>query len=326
MQSPARGRTAALWAIKIAISAGLLGLLFSRIDLATLWAEARDASPGWLSVALGVYLSMVLLSAWRWGLLLRAVGVPMRAARVLTSVLVAVFFNNFLPSNIGGDVVRIADSAKPAGSKTIAALIVLADRVLGLLGLLAVAALGASFALELPGTGSVGPSILWTILGLSLLAAGWLVAHPSLMVTLLGPIRRLHPEWIGERLERLADLLASLRGSPGVIAAGVFISLTVQGLLVAFYLAIAYALAIPVAYWQLALIVPMTFLVQMVPVSLNGFGVREASFAYYFTRIGLSIEQALLMSFVGAALTAAFSLSGAAAYVARRPSAQPSEA
>jgi hypothetical protein len=50
---------------------------------------------------------------------------------------------------------------------------------------------------------------------------------------------------------------------------------------------------------------------------MNGFGVREATFAYYFTRIGLSIEQALLVSFVGAAMMIVFSLSGAAAYVGR---------
>jgi hypothetical protein len=76
-------------------------------------------------------------------------------------------------------------------------------------------------------------------------------------------------------------------------------------------------MAIPISYWQLALIVPMSFLVQMLPMSMNGFGVREATFAYYFTRIGLSIEQALLVSFMGAAMMIVFSLSGAAAYVAR---------
>jgi glycosyltransferase 2 family protein len=94
-------------------------------------------------------------------------------------------------------------------------------------------------------------------------------------------------------------------------------AVAVQLLLVAFYWTVARSMAIPVSYWQMALIAPMTFLVQMLPVSMNGFGVREATFAYYFTRIGLSIEQALLVSFMGAAVVLVFSLSGAAAYVAR---------
>lgn len=61
----------------------------------------------------------------------------------------------------------------------------------------------------------------------------------------------------------------------------------------------------------------MTLLVQMLPVSLNGFGVREATFAYYFTQMGLSLEQALVVSITGAAMVLVVSLSGAATYLAR---------
>ncbi len=62
------------------------------------------------------------------------------------SFLVATFFNNFLPSNIGGDVIRIADTASAAGSKTLATTVVLIDRGIGLLGLVLLAALGATLA------------------------------------------------------------------------------------------------------------------------------------------------------------------------------------
>ena len=50
--------------------------------------------------------------------------------------------------------------------------------------------------------------------------------------------------------------------------------------------------------WDLAVIVPLSFIVQMLPVSVNGFGVREATFSFYFTRVGLSMESALLVSLV----------------------------
>jgi hypothetical protein len=70
-------------------------------------------------------------------------------ARTLTgSFLVATFFNNFLPSNIGGDVIRIADTAKPAQSRTLAATVVLLDRGVGLLGLVLLAAVAATTATE----------------------------------------------------------------------------------------------------------------------------------------------------------------------------------
>lgn len=317
MHSPAAGRRLVAWLLKIVVSAGLLAVLFSRVDFAALWARARTASPAWLAASLSLYLLMVAISSWRWGLLLGAARVCVGPARLFTSFLVATFFNNFLPSNIGGDVVRIADTARPAGSKTIATLVVLADRGIGLLGLLLVAALGASFAAHLPGTGVVGPSILWAILAASVTAAAVLIWHPSLLVSLLGPARRLHPGWIGERLDRLDGLLAAFRRAPSALGRCFAGAVAVQLVLVAFYLTIARSMLIPVSFWQMALIVPMTFLVQMVPMSLNGFGVREATFAYYFTRIGLSIEQALLVSFMGAAMIILFSLSGAAAYLGR---------
>ena len=84
-----------------------------------------------------------------------------------------------------------------------------------------------------------------------------------------------------------------------------------------FYVAVAYALGVNVGPWDLAVIVPVSFIVQMVPVSVNGFGVREATFSFYFTRLHLPIQSAILLSLVATALTMLFSLTGAAVYVSR---------
>ena len=97
--------------------------------------------------------------------------------------------------------------------------------------------------------------------------------------------------------------------------------MAVQGILVAFYLAIAHSLRIPITFAQLAVVVPISFVVQMAPVSMNGFGVREATFGFYFTRLGLPLESALLVSFIGAVLVILFSLSGGVVYLARLRSA-----
>lgn len=318
--SRAPSRQALIWLAKIIVSAVLLGVLFSRVDVARLWANARTASPLWLAAAFGLYLVMVAISSWRWGVLLGAVQVRVRQATLFVSFLVAVFFNNFLPSNIGGDVVRIADTSRPAGSTTIATLVVLFDRGVGLVALIFVAAAGASLADGLPGTGLVGPSLLWLAFIATTAVALALIGHPTLFLRILKPIQRLHPEWVGERLLQLDGLLARLRLAPGALAVCLAVAIASHLLLAAFYLTIARSLGVPVSYWQLAVIVPMTFLVQMLPMSVNGFGVREASFAYYFTRMGLSIEQALLVSFMGAAVIMLFSISGAAAYIVRNRS------
>jgi hypothetical protein len=91
----------------------------------------------------------------------------------------------------------------------------------------------------------------------------------------------------------------------------------VQVATVAFHLAVVHALDIHIGAFDMAVAVPLAGITQMLPVSVNGFGVREAAFCFYFTRIGLPCEQAILLSLSATALVMLFSLSGAAVYVAR---------
>jgi glycosyltransferase 2 family protein len=309
-----------LVAIKLAVSVGLLTLLFSRIDAARLWASVRQASLLWLGLALGIYMATIFASIWRWQLLLRAQEVQLASRSLLGSFLVALFFNNFLPSNIGGDVIRISDTARPAGSKTLATAIVFVDRLIGLMGLVFVAAVSATVATAVPGHGPLPilPGWLWAgfVAGIALSVPA--VLAPDRLSRLLQPLTVFHPEWVGDRIDKVTAILFRFRGRPGSLAACFAGAVCVQLACVAFYAAVAYALRVPVVFWDLAVIVPISFVVQMVPVSVNGFGVREATFSFYFSRIGLPLESALLVSLVPTGLIMLLSLSGAAVYISRR--------
>jgi uncharacterized membrane protein YbhN (UPF0104 family) len=316
--APSRARGLILFIVKAAVSGGLLWLLFSRVDVARLWSVARTASPAWLGWALTIYLVMVVSSVWRWGLLLRAQGIHLGFGWLSSSFLVAMFFNNFLPSNIGGDVVRVADTSRSTGSKTLAATIVLVDRGIGLLGLLLVAAIGATTGPRLIEAGpGLGAFALWSMFAGAMLVSIPAILLPGALPRLLTPLRVLHPEWVDERLARLSGALDRFRAAPGSLVACFAGAVGVQALLVVFYLAIARSMNIPIGFSELAVVVPLSFIVQMAPVSMNGFGVREAVFGFYFTRLGLPLESALLVSFVGAATIMAFSLTGLAAYLLR---------
>jgi uncharacterized membrane protein YbhN (UPF0104 family) len=319
-----RARSIGLAVLKAAVSVGLLALLLSRVDLARLWSYARHASPQWLAAALLLYLLMVLASAWRWGLLLRAQRVNMPFSSLTASFLVATFFNNFLPSNIGGDVIRISDSAKVAGSKTLASTVVLIDRGLGLLGLVLIAAVGATAARRLGagGIGPIGPRMLWAGFGLGAVFAAPVLFMPQGVARVLQPLRVFHREWVDERIARLTDALVRFKEGPTALLGCFAGAIIVQAVLVGFYLAISRSMHVPIAFSELAVIVPISFIVQMLPVSVNGFGVREATFGFYFTHLGLSLESALLVSFTGAALIMLFSLSGGIAYLGRTAAVQ----
>jgi uncharacterized protein (TIRG00374 family) len=298
---------------------GLLYVLFVRIDPGHLWQLIRNASLLWIVVALALYVLMLLVSTWRWQLLLRAQQVSVGFGALLNSFFVAIFANNFLPSNIGGDVFRIKDTAKPAGSKTLAATVVLFDRGVGVLGLAFVAACGSTIAARRSeAIGPLGPSILWTglliVLGLVVLV----LAVPRELSVLARPLRAFHAEWVDQRIATITAALVRFRQAPGAMLAGFGGGIAVQAILVVYYVAIASAIHLSVPIGHLAILVPVSFIVQMMPLSLNGLGVREATFVVYLAKIGVQEESALALSFIAAGLVMLFSMSGAAAYLTRR--------
>lgn len=313
------GRQILIWAVKIGVSGGLLYLLLSRVDVGRLWMAARTASLSWLAAALALYFGMVLISAWRWGLLLRVQRVDASFGTLLNSFLVATFFNNFLPSNIGGDVIRIRDTSRAARSRTLATTVVLLDRGLGLLGLVFVSALGASLAsARSEAVGPIGPGLLWLTFAGGVAMTVAMVVLPHGLGRLLRPLESLHQEWVRERIDQLTEALHRFRAAPRALVLGFFGAILVQMTIVAFYAAVARALAIPVPFAHLAILIPLSFIVQMLPISVNGFGVREGLFTFYFAQLHLPAESALALSFVSAALIMLFSTSGAVAYLARR--------
>jgi uncharacterized membrane protein YbhN (UPF0104 family) len=300
------------------VSLALLWFLFARVDAGAAWTSAHQASPVWLLVALLLYFANVLASVWRWHVLLEAQQVHVGRRVLLSSYLVAGFFNNFLPSNIGGDVIRIRDTAQPAQSKTLATTIVLVDRGLGLMGLVLVAAVGASAVGIVHGHSSpIWPTWLWAGFLLGAAVAAPAVMAPGGVGKLLRPLTVVHPTWVGERIEKLTTALARFRARPAALVVCFGGAIAVQAILVAFYAAVVRSLDIHVTGWDLAVLVPVSFVLQMFPISVNGFGVREATFAFYFSQLGLPVQSAVVVSLMGTALMMLFSLSGAALYVSR---------
>jgi glycosyltransferase 2 family protein len=316
--STSLARRLVIMGAKLAFSIALLAFLFSRVDVGKLWANARQASLAWIAIALGAYAGTVIASVWRWWLLLEAQDVDMPFTTLFASMSVALFFNNFLPSNIGGDVVRITDTAKVARSKTTAAIVVLADRTMGLMALVLIAAIGVTFVasggrVPLP----IWPSWLWGGFTSGIVAGGLMLWSPSGVGWVLRPLTILHPEWVGGRIGSITGVLHRFRTHFGAVVLCFAGAVIVQILTVAFGWCVARALGIHISAFDLAVLIPLAGVVQMIPVSVNGFGVREAMYSLYFTRIGLPIEAAILLSLTTTALVMLYSLTGAAVYIGR---------
>jgi uncharacterized membrane protein YbhN (UPF0104 family) len=315
--SSSRASRALSVVLKVAVSTGLLALLFSWTDLTAVALRLRQMDARWLGLAVGFFLTNLLVCAWRWQLLLETQRVHPPLRGLFSSYLVATFFNNFLPSNIGGDVVRVADTAPLTGSRTVATGVILVDRLIGLGALVAVATVGSILArhgrMPVPGA-----SYLWIAL-VGFVAIGVpMLYRPHVVTRLLGPLRLFHPEWVEERLQRIHDLLEQMGRRRGALCGAAAGAVAVQILLVLMFLAIARGLQIPLRPLDTLIIVPLSLVAQLLPISINGLGVREAVFAYFFSRLGLTVDAALALSLASAALVLGISLAGGLTFLLRR--------
>ena len=199
-----------LLAVKLSVSVILLVVLFSRIDVVAAVARPRGwrRCPG-CSPRIVVFGCSTIGAVWRWNLLLKAQRIEVTFPSLLGSFLVATYFNNFLPSNIGGDVIRIGDTARHTNSKTLATTVVLMDRILGLIALVFVAALGATAIGRLhPAAAPIWPIWLWAGFLAGAAATTPAVFAPAGFGRLLRPLTVFHPEWVGDRITTLTGALA----------------------------------------------------------------------------------------------------------------------
>jgi glycosyltransferase 2 family protein len=299
------------------VSAALLYFVLRSIDLPAFWLRVKGMNPAWILLALGAYAVTQSISVWRWNRLLRAQHIEIEPRRLTESIWVSMFFNQFLPSNIGGDVVRIADTAPAAGSKTLAMTVILVDRALGLSALIVIAASGA-LAASLLGVHIPGARWLWMASAVGAAAAVSIIAMPRLVGHLLRPMRALNKPWLTERTQRLEDAVTKFRNAPTALAGAFAGALVVQITIVIFYLLTAEGLSVPLPIFLGAVLIPVSLVVQMAPVSINGFGVREAVFAFFFRRFGLPTDAAVALSLVSTGMVMGLSLVGGFFFLRRR--------
>jgi len=318
-------KRSALVGVKLAVSVALLAYLFSSTDIAALEQRVRSADLLLLAAAVFCYFAMLALATLRWRLLLETLGVDAPLRRLMTSYLVATFFNNFLPSNIGGDVVRVRDGSRLTGSTTASLAVVGIDRILGFGALYALAA--AAFVLGGPvGRGLAGARVVLAGLALLFLALSYVFFRPGTARGMLSALRLDRFPWLLEQFETAQGAVRTYRSSVHSVWLALIASLALQALAVWYYVSIARALRIPLPVSAAFLMVPLCTLLQAVPISFNGWGLREGLFTLYFAQVGLSRDSALAFSLLGAGLAVVLSLSGAVAWLARRqpePAAYP---
>jgi uncharacterized protein (TIRG00374 family) len=302
--------------VKVGISLLLLAYLLHTQDLPAIGRRISGADDLLLAEAVALYVVMLAIAVWRWQLLLTAQGHVAPMTHLSASYLVATFFNNFLPGNIGGDVVRVRDSSKLTGSTTAAVAIIAIDRIIGFAALWALALIG--YFLGGPEVKALtGARIVLGALTAGFAVLAYIFFQPGTAQRLLTLSRLDRIDWIRAQFETVQAAVRVYRQELGSMWLAFGLSVALQMSVVLYYYAVARALHVDLALGVSFLMVPLCILAQTLPISFNGWGVREGVFIHYFHQVGLPKDQATAFSIVGASLIVLLSLSGAFVFMAR---------
>jgi uncharacterized protein (TIRG00374 family) len=305
-----------LLAAKVAVSLALLGYLLSTTDLSALHRRLRSGDTLLLTAAVALYTGIVALSTWRWRVLLQAQGYEAPLRHLSASTLVANFFNNFLPGNIGGDLVRVRDSSRLTGSTTASVAVVAIDRILGF-GALYFLALVAFLAGSPPVREMAGVVPALGFLTVIFAVLAYIFFRPGTARRIMAATGLKTLPWIREPFDIVQAAVDVYRQQVSAVWTAFAASVTLQALVVCYFYAVAHALRIPLALWACFLVVPLCILAQAVPISFNGWGIRESVFVLYFGQLGVPRDSTLAFSLVGAGLMVLLSLAGAVVWTSR---------
>jgi glycosyltransferase 2 family protein len=310
--------------LRILVSLILLVIVITNVGVDRLWVTLTTIAPIWFLIALAFHLSGIVIRTFRWAILVRSLGVQVPFGRLFYLYMAGTFFNTFLPTGIGGDVVKIIDLTPESGGAR-AFSTVFADRLTGILGSSLIALTVALFdPVDVP------PTLVALI---ALVSGGILLA--SLLLTQQRRIDRVMrhvPGWSKllskGKIRRVYEALTAY--SLGVIIRATLISLPFTLTVIASQYALARGLNLQVPVQYFALFIPMTALVQMIPISFNGLGVREGTYAALFGTVGVAGEQAVAMSLMYYVLRVVTGLMGGLMYLignlrAARSKADPIE-
>jgi uncharacterized membrane protein YbhN (UPF0104 family) len=281
--------------LRVLLSGALLAVLIWRAHPAAVWAAWRSVNIWLLALAAVLQFAGVALSAAKWGLLLRARGQRLPFRFLLGNYLAGQFANNFLPTTVGGDALRVAQLGRRIGSYSQASASVFLERLTGFLALSLIAC-AALLLSAIPGAAFGGDPRLeavaagFTLLALLVFAASFGAARlgdalvPWLPGAARGPVRRV------------ATALHSYAPRGWFLVWVMLLSFAFQGIWIGVHVACGLALGLAVPLPLFMLMVPLVDILGLAPIFFNNLGVREAVFGVYLAQVGIPEGQAIALA------------------------------
>lgn len=292
-----KGKKAFLFALKLAISAAALYIIFSKADIQKTLSIMKGINPLYFLAAAVLYILSLGVSAWRWKLLLPD---KFGFRRLFSLYMIGSFFSSFLPGVIGGDVVKAYYLNKDARKISLTLGSVFMDRYLGFVSLMAIGMAAFPFSVRFFGESPYK----WAM---PLLFAAFLVASVLFFALRVGRRFKVVSEFY--------DYFSLMKKKKRLMLKAVLISFFIQmiGFVAVAILASAMGEKIPLPLFFA--FIPIITTLSSLPISISGLGVREGSFVILLGLIGVRPEAATSLSLAWFFSIFLGSLPGLAAYL-----------
>jgi uncharacterized protein (TIRG00374 family) len=299
--------------LRIILSAALLVFLFRQVDERSLLEVIKGVNKPLLLLAFLVFFASYGLCVLRWRMLLKAVKIKLPWSRIITSYSGGIFFSLFLPSTIGGDFLRTVDLATHTKKPKEIIATVFLDRLSGYIGLvvLALIALVLGWKVLEDRVILIPLGIIIGILGVILLV----LFNNFIYSKLNGLLKSFRAGRIRDLITSLQEEIYLFKDKPKVAIENILISIVAQSVPpVTFYL-IALSLGIKISLVYFFVFLPIIGAITLLPISIGGLGLRDASTVFFFAKVGVAKNPAFAMSLLNFSFILFYGALGGLIYV-----------
>lgn len=299
-------------AIKIVISFAFLALLFwlLRGDLGAIAQTLKVTDLIIFTEAIVLYVLIIIIASYRLKKLLKVQGICVSLIDASYLNFIGFFFNNFMPTAIGGDVAKAYYTSKRTKKKTASITSIIADRLFGLYSLIFIAFLALVFNFYQVKNKMVIYPILISVF---LVVLFLLTLLNSNFAKLFNPVTKLFKIFkVEEKVKKLYEAMQLYKGNKKIAVQAFLISFFTQLASIFVVWVITLSLSLKISYLALLLTMPIIYTLSMLP-SLNGLGIREGAFVY-FLKDFIGRDKAFALSLLWLALTIVISIIGGVIY------------
>jgi uncharacterized protein (TIRG00374 family) len=282
-------------AIRLIVSVGLLILVLRMVNLSGLPPILVPAKPSLLVLALFATCLVRIIMTYRWAFLLRTQNCHISNYQLLKIMLMSNAIGMFFPSSLGTDGVKAFSLWKATGNATESISSIAVDRFAGFFAL---AVITFSGSVALAGTLATWKYtyITGTLLLLCIAITLGFLAHDAINVRLLGPIKATFTVPVLISSVNLLQAVLNFGRERTTLLKVFGLSFFAQMLRILMVFCLALAISIEVPFKYFCMLLPLCEMLLMLPISVAGVGVQEASYIYFFGPFGMSVEQAVSLS------------------------------